>query len=78
MIKSITQSDDSDLETKIANVVATTTALVEAVNSGRPVCPTKAKKQLRQAFAQLAGLKAQRHPSVIHRLDFENGLGDLA
>lgn len=70
-MNSIPQSDDSELETKIADVVATTTSLVTAIQSARPSRPKK--KQLRQAFAELAQLKAQRHPSVIHKLDFENG-----
>jgi len=65
---------DGDLEAQIAEAVATTTALVDAIESARPSRPKK--KQLRQAFAELAQLKAQRHPSVIHKLDFENGLFD--
>ncbi len=58
---------DGDLEARIADVVITTTALAKA----------KQKYLLRQALAELAELKRQRHPSVIHRLDCENGLGDL-
>ena len=61
-------SPDDDLEARIADVVITTTALAKA----------QQKKRLRQALAELASLKSQRSLSVIHRLDFENGLGDLA
>ncbi len=60
-------SRDDDLEARIAEVVITTTALAKA----------KQKNRLRQAFADLGRLKAQRSLSVIHRLDFESGLGDL-
>ena len=66
---------DDDLEARIANMVATTTSLVEAIKPTRPVGPKK--KQLRQAFTELAELKARRSPSVIHKLDCDIGLGDL-
>ena len=61
-------SPDCDLEARIADVVITTTALAKA----------KQKYRLRQALAELAELKAQRSMSVIHQLDCERGLGDLA
>ncbi len=60
-------SPDGDLEARIADLVITTTALAKA----------KQKKRLRQAFAELADLKAQRTLLVIHKLDRERGLGDL-
>ena len=58
---------DGELEARIADVVITTTVLAKA----------KQKNRLRQAFAELAELKAQRSLSVINRLDCEIGLGDL-
>ncbi len=61
-------SPDGDLEARIADVVITTTALAKA----------KQKNRLRQALAELADLKAQRHPSVIHKLDCDIGLGDAS
>ena len=67
---------DDDLEARIADVVITTTSLVDAIKSSRRVVPKK--KQLRQAFAELANLKAQRNMSVIHRLDCQIGLGDVS
>ncbi len=73
-------SRDDDLEARIANMVATTTHLVDAIKSARRAVSTKAKQKnrLRQAFAELAELKAQRSLSVIHRLDCQVGLGDLS
>lgn len=77
-METITQSDD--LEERIANMVVTTTHLVDAIKSSRRVVSTKAKQKnrLRQAFTELAELKACRSASVIHRLDSEIGLGELA
>ncbi len=68
-------SRDDDLEARIANMVATTTHLVDAIKTTRRVVPKK--KQLRQAFAELAELKARRSASVIQQLDSACGLGDL-
>ncbi len=65
---SIPRFGDAELEARIAEVVITTTALAKV----------KQKKRLRQALAELASLKAQRNLSVIHRLDCENGLGELS
>ena len=67
---------DDDIEVRITDVVATTMSLIDAIKSARPVAPKK--KQLRQAFAELAELKARRTLSVIHKLDCEIGLGDLS
>ena len=80
MMNSIPRFDDPELEARISNVVATTTALVANSKSARRVGSTKVKqkKQLRQAFADLAELKARRTLSVIHKLDCEIGLGELA
>ena len=71
--KSIAQFDD--LEARIAEAVATTGSLIEAIKSSRRVAPKK--KQLRRAFAELAELKAMRSMSVIYKLDCEIGLRDL-
>ena len=69
---------DGEREVRITDVIATTTSLVEAVKSTRPLGSTKAKNRLRQSFAELAELKAMRSMSMIHRLDYASGLGDLA
>lgn len=67
---SITQLGDPELERKIAAVVATTTEMAKDGQRNR--------SELRRLFAELGGLKACRSLSVIHKLDCEIGLGELA
>ena len=67
-MNTLTHTVDADLEAKIADVVATTTALAAAGQ----------KNRLRKAFAELAVLKSRRTAIVIHRLDLEHGLVDLS
>ena len=62
-----TISQSEDLETQIADTVIAITTLAKS----------NQKKRLRSALAELAELKAQRSLSVIHRIDCENGLGEL-
>ncbi len=59
---------DGELESRIADLVITTTALAKA----------KQKYLLRQALAELAELKSRRSMSVIHQLDCERGLSNLS
>ena len=66
-MNTLTHTVDADLEAKIADVAATTTALAAAGQ----------KNRLRKAFAELAVLKSRRTAIVIHRLDLERGLVDL-
>ena len=66
----IAHSESSELETKIAAVVATTTEMAKDGQRNR--------SELRRLFAELGGLKACRSLSVIHKLDCEIGLGELA
>ena len=66
---SIPRFGDAELETKIAAVVAIISELAkDDQRDGR---------KLRRLFAELANLKAQRSPSVIHQLDCQIGLGEL-
>ena len=69
-MNSIPRFGDAELETKIAAVVATTSELAKDGQRNR--------RELRRLFADLGRLKARRSMSVIHQLDCERGLGDLA
>ena len=58
---------EADLEAKIADIVAPTTALAKTNQKGR----------LRQAFTELSVLKSQRTAVEVYRLECERGLGDF-